>query len=501
MARAKLRSPGRAAAVEMEAPEAPSSAAPWWLAFSLLAFLAVWEVWLPVSRINAHFEMNYNEGWNAYLQQTVADGGRIYGSAAVYTWANYPPLSFQLVGWLGKLTHDVTRTGRWVELLSFFALIVLTGLTIERLTGSRRSALFSALTAAIFIGTLKSDRIAMNDPHLLGMALVAFGFYAYAREPESRLWLRISAVAFVIGLFTKQTLVAFPCAVAIQLFLTSRKHLRTWLASGAVATAVLLAWTFAMDGSHFLEHLAFPRVFSYDFFLSNTGKYLVFFQAAVAAALVWCFGETRADRTVVLVWAFALAHGLGMFFASGAGADLNHMFDPALSVAMIGGASLPYAVWLSERVRFRRTLLAVLLCVPFFLGSLTWLGPRLQEDQAMSRSVPLLEQDFANAVEYVKSRPGPALCESLLLCFEAGKPDEFDAFAVDQLVKTGRVRETEILRLLNERHFAVIQLGNTEPIAPDAERMRFSQAFMATLLKDYQPAMRTSAYTFFTPKP
>jgi hypothetical protein len=70
---------------------------------------------------------------------------------------------------------------------------------------------------------------------------------------------------------------------------------------------------------------------------------------------------------------------------------------------------------------------------------------------------------------------------------------------VDQLVKTGRVPEAAILRLLDERHFSTIQLVTSEPIAP-AERTRFSQAFMTRLLGGYQMAMQTNSYAIFTPK-
>ena len=206
MARTKIKSePEREAAAV-----AQTSTTPWWIAWSFLAVLALVEVWLPLSRAGAHYEIGYNEGWNAYLQQAVTDGARLYGKEPVYAFANYPPLSFHLVGWLGKLTHDVTRTGRWISVLSFFTVAALTGLTVHRLTRSRQSALYAALSLVIFVGALKADRIGMNDPHLLGMAFIAFGFYAYVRDPESPRWLRISAIAFVLGLFTKQTLLAFP---------------------------------------------------------------------------------------------------------------------------------------------------------------------------------------------------------------------------------------------------------------------------------------------------
>ncbi|HYW48927.1 MAG TPA: hypothetical protein VE959_39050 [Bryobacteraceae bacterium] len=515
MAKPKVRMPVQtlrvderpgAAASSLDASPAASevlartAAAPWWIAFSFLAVLGLVMVWLPISRISAHYEINYNEGWNAYQQQVVADGGRVYGQAPVYEYANYPPVSFHVVGWLARLTHDVNGTGRWVSLLAFLALVALTGLAVERLTGSLRCAVFSALWVVVLIGALKSERIGMNDPHLLGMAFVAFGVYAYVRAPESPLWLRISAVAFVAGIFTKQSLLAFPLAVSIQLLLASRKHLVTWIVAGAAAAAVLLGLTFALDGPHLLEHLALPRVYSYAFFLSNIVWYLLMFQAAIVACLVWCFRYKPGSAAGLLVWGFAAANALAFWFSAGAGTDLNHFFDSAVVMSMIGGVALPYAVWASEKVRFRSALLTILLTVPFSIGVLTMLAPRVQEDLGTSRSIPRLEQEFAAAVQFVKSQPGPALCEHLLVCFEAGKPEDYDPFQMDQLVKTGKLAETSILKMLDDRHFSTIQLlmDENHPLAP-VERPGFSQAFMTKLLSDYKLAMRTSTYAILVP--
>ncbi len=119
----------------------------------------------------------------------------------------------------------------------------------------------------------------------------------------------------------------------------------------------------------------------------------------------------------------------------------------------------------------------------------------------MRASMPQLEQDFANAVQFVGSRPGPALCESLLLCYDAGKQEQYDPFAVDQLIKTGKMPEANLVRLLDERRYSTIQLNipANEPLSA-APRLRFSSAFMRTLLNDYQVAMRTNSFAIFTPK-
>src|SRR4051794_21575956 len=98
---------------------------PWAITWCLLAALFLLLVWYPASKLSAQYSFGSNEGFSAYLQAATANGEKIYGSPPVYRYANYPPLSFHLVGWLSAITHDVNLTGRW---LSFFAYLGIGGL-------------------------------------------------------------------------------------------------------------------------------------------------------------------------------------------------------------------------------------------------------------------------------------------------------------------------------------------------------------------------------------
>jgi hypothetical protein len=291
-------------------------------------------------------------------------------------------------------------------------------------------------------------------------------------------------------------------AVAIQLWMTDRKKLVDWIVTGAATAAVLVALSFILGGPHFLEHLSMPRVYAYAEFMSNTLWYVLILQAAIVAGLFWCFRRDESRGAKLLAWSYALAHAFAFFFAGGAGADLNHLFDPAVSIAMIGGVGLPLAVRASGHMRAPRLFLTAALIVPFYLGTLMMLPSHLQEDAAARAGFPVLEQDFSQSVQFVQSRPGPALCESLLLCYEAGKPEVFDAYVTDQLVKTGKVKEGEILNMLQSHQFSSVQLiaDRSDPLAPLA-RLRFSANFMAALLRNYRVALRTNSYAIFTPAP
>jgi hypothetical protein len=480
-----------------------ASAAPWWIALACLALLAYMLLWWPVNRVPAHMEINYNEGWNAYNQQRAANGEALYGKAPLYFYTNYPPLSFHLIGLLGKLTGDLTLTGRWVSLVSFFAVAALLGLTVRRLTGLKRAGAYAALCFAILVAALRPDRIGMNDPHLLGMAFGALGLYWLVCDPHSARWLSLSAAAFAVSIFTKQSLVAIPAAVAIYLFLDSRSAFRIWLTAAVVTSVVLLGLTFAVDGRHFLEHMALPRSSAFALFWKHVSTYLLLSSIAIAGAVAWCYCAAAKGVARLLVWMLALTNGVALWFATGAGVDENILFDPIVAIALIAGVAAPWAIGRLAKSRMPVLLATVLLLAPFLAAAGRLVTRSYPYDLRVSAMRPQLEAEFTGLVQLVQAQNGDALCESLLVCFEAGKPEVYDPYLVTQLLSTGKVREADILRLIEDRHFSVVQTDTISGVDPLDIRGhdRFSPAFMTKLLANYQMVWRTGNFAAFVPKP
>src|SRR5436190_1364918 len=151
------------------APPPPANAFPegaaaehaisWAIVFAVLVVLAVLLLWAPLARIPRRFDINYNEGWNSYIQQTVVNGGRIYGNPPVLTYTNYPPFSFHVVGLLGKVTGNVTITARCLSAISVFLIALFIGLTVHCITGARRYGAYAGLAFLVFLGIVKPDRI------------------------------------------------------------------------------------------------------------------------------------------------------------------------------------------------------------------------------------------------------------------------------------------------------------------------------------------------------
>jgi hypothetical protein len=142
------------------------------------------------------------------------------------------------------------------------------------------------------------------------------------------------------------------------------------------------------------------------------------------------------------------------------------------------------------------------LLVPCFLAVVVNLPRRIPWDAAQYRAMPRHNADFDAEVALLKSQPGSAMCENLLLCFDGGKPYNYDPFVFEQMIKTGRIQESAILEMLDRHEFGAIQMyyPATEPLRP-AARMRFSERFMRELFATYQPAMRNAWSVIFVPKP
>jgi hypothetical protein len=181
---------------------------------------------------------------------------------------------------------------------------------------------------------------------------------------------------------------------------------------------------------------------------------------------------------------------------------VNHLFDAMIFTAIMVGLALPDLPGVMQGVRFPRAALSFLLIVPFFLSSLIVLPRRLPADFGHKPDETARnEAEFAGVSDFLRAQPGPALCETLLLCYAAGKPEAYDPFAVDQLIRTGKIPQEQVVQLIASRQFAAIQIdwNANEPMQP-SPRLRFPGPVMRALFSSYQPAIRSAKYAVFTPR-
>jgi hypothetical protein len=131
---------------------------------------------------------------------------------------------------------------------------------------------------------------------------------------------------------------------------------------------------------------------------------------------------------------------------------------------------VPHARW-SFRAALTISTLSGVLMIPF----------QVNNDIAAQLRMPATTKAAQQAIAVLKSTDGPAICEDLLLCYEAGKPIDYDPYYVKDQILIGRVQESRILAMLTAHHYAAIQINGVVDTASLAHRKggRFTNSFCA----------------------
>jgi hypothetical protein len=281
----------------------------------------------------------------------------------------------------------------------------------------------------------------------------------------------------VTGFFFKHNLIILPVALAVWLALTDREAALKFAALGLgflIVGSIAFRVSFGVD---LFQQLQSARVYSTRLLLAGFGKWLAWNGLPLMATLIALAPERR--EPFALFCAIYIATGIvvGAVFYGGAGVDINAMFDAFIALSLAIGfvlmrwrgtkcAALIAAIWM--------VVFAAISAVSFERNWLTadyWLEPMNEERRSA-------ETDIA----FLRGRPGPALCEMLSLCYWAGKPAEADLFNLGQQYKTGKRRDDELVTLVTQRKFAVIQV---DPDGSFALTPRIEKVFEANYRRDH----------------
>jgi hypothetical protein len=474
----------------------------------LLATIVVALFWFPLIRTSADEEVNYNEGWNSYRQEQVANGVPLYSAPPDHLTGGtgYPPLSFHIIGWIAA-NGNFNVVGRWVSWLGLVGTGILIALIVRRAGATVSVASLCFLLYEVGVALLLPSRLGMNDPQLLGELFATAGLFLYVVAGKRYKWLWLSAVLFCIAGFTKQNLIAFPAVVAIDLLIISRKAFMVWAAAMIASASVLTGIVLRIDGPYFAQHLLFTRAYSYRAGWHDViHVYLVTLQGPLFLAVMWTICAFRPRRLFVL--AFLVAHAMAFWMAGADGVDLNICFNALAAALILCGVAL------ADLTNSRRPLsasppnpvLRAALMAALLFSVMMHVPGQLQDSYDANKLLRSREGEFRSAVQLLRSRPGPSLCESFLLCHTAGKPIEFDPLFVQDQTRIGRLSQAEISELIRSRHFQTIQITVTPQEAnerqiPVKARPRFTRASIDEMLQNYEPALCTSKMFVYVPRP
>jgi len=458
------------------------------------------------------FERNYNEGWNVYNTQRLFAGEVVYDDD-LWRVNNYPPVSFLVVGGLDRMVGDLLLSGRLVAVLSFAAVGLLAAAAVAQRGGNRTDALFAGASALGFCYLAAPAWVAVDDPQTLAEAIMLGGLVVYLTGPAGRARLSATAGLVMLAGFTKHNLVAIPIAITLDLALHHRRHLPFWLLACAGLGVLFWALTVLGAGGSFLAHVLQPRPFAWWSVDFHVLRFLSIFAAPFLLTVVFSRRLFAGDRFVLAAYG-ALAFASGAVFSGFEGASFNLLQDAAVFLAIAAGLLL-------KELRRRDDIstsyagAAGLALVPLMM-SLPILVRMPQALVEISRPARVLAADrdaehaFLADAAYVAERQGPAICESLLLCYRAGQPIRLDPFNSRQYILAGRLDQGPLIASIAAHEIAVVQLRADICDGPAAEGctishdppkfLRFTDEFLYAIDRHYRIDRRSALGVFYVPK-
>jgi hypothetical protein len=413
----------------------------------MLYVIAMWSFAWPVYRAFLNIEIENNEGWNAYFADAAMGKMPLYPSANQLITNNYPPLSFYIVGLVGRLVGDPVLAGRLLSLIAMVAIATAIALSVRRLGGSRVAA---RISAAFFVATISRFYISyagMNEPQLLSEAIMAFGFLGFliARSNDRGYVWPILVMAFA-G-FIKHNVIAMPLTAFLWLGLHRRREAVKCFCVATIAVITGIAICYALFGRNFFLNILSPRQYSFKWELSSLRDL-----EGVSVALLACVYNAwarRRDASVRLCSCLiGIALGSNFLQRTGAGVDINAQFDLIIAVAMgLGLAFTQISLWpVARPLRSGQAQAILLLVVCVRLLASKQLQPvRLVFDHSFKNEIAMREQAMTDSVERVRRIPGDVTCgKYLLVCYRAGKPLVVDTFNAEQRILAGALPKDAI---------------------------------------------------------
>ncbi len=255
-----------------------------WAIAGLACLFLVWPVW----RAFFPLEIWGNEGWNAYHADAAMRGAQLYPPPDGLVANNYPPLSYYLIGWLGRLFGDPLYVGRALSILATLGIGAAAAAVVRQFGGSRAACLVAGFWFVATLARFFEFYVGMNEPQLLGLAAMAAGFVWFLKRHAEGRAVEPAVLTMVLAGFIKHNFITLPVVALIWLALDNwRLALRAGIV-GAFAAALglaICAWIFA---PHFVADMLMPRTYHLARALSTIGR-LQFILPAMVLWAIWAW--------------------------------------------------------------------------------------------------------------------------------------------------------------------------------------------------------------------
>jgi hypothetical protein len=426
---------------------------------ALLALLAIYFLVWPVWRVPFPIEIAQNEGWNAYHADAAVGGGVLYPAPDTLIVNNYPPLSFYVLGFLGKVFGDALYVGRVLSLVATIVLGALIARVVLQLGGGGAGAAVAGLWFVATMARSYSRFVGMNDPQLAGQfAMLAALSWFLARDKAGRS-AEPPILLMVLAGFWKHNIIAIPATVLAWLWLRDGLRALRPTVVGAGAAILGLAICVAVYGDAFLANLLTPRPYRLMRALGGIGRSQWILPALVIWAIwAWSERKTFAARFTGLHVGIAFV----TYLAQWTGEDIldNAQFDLVIATAIGLGIAFDRASATAFAKRFgvdaaRATV--VLILVLRLVATLRIEPFLVLFDPAYRAEFHAHAQAAREEATRVAAIPGPVACDYKVICRMAGKPFVYDDFRADMLIMTGAANGLDDKGLMRQHGLTYFQ--------------------------------------------
>ncbi len=424
-------------------------------AFALLGFalpviaILILRAWTSASPIG----ISINEGFNAYQTRTWLETGRMYYPADALIVNNYPPLFFLLTGLLARSGADIVFLGRGLAWAGFLGCGAMVFLIVWRL---HRDAIAAGLAALVLLGAqalLYPLHIGTNEPQVLSHFLALCGLYV-ALGTRTTAGMMGAALLMVVGLFFKHNVIVIPCATGLWLLYAAPRAGLRFAAAGILFSALGIGLCQLAFGPEFAANMLGYRPWDVTVGVQHFLVWGSELNGLLVLAVVALVLARPHAATALFALAIALGAGLGGFMLLSRGVYYSALFELTIALALAIGHA-------AAGLKQRRTLLIAAAGLAIFVS------PDVTDLQGIVRPAAFAARLQARAlatsriVSTLRASPGPALCETLLYCFWAGKPFVVEPFNLSQRVLQRATADAPLLQRIARGDIAIAALDGS----------------------------------------
>lgn len=483
----------------------------------IVGCVAIASIVMPVASVGFDWERTPNEGWNVYYAARAAAGEILYtGDPA--RQVSYPFISFYLIGWLKPLFGNLLVIGRAISVISLSCVAICSAFIVRRFGGRSPEMLLGAAATLGFIRVQAGAWIGTDEPQMLAEALTFGGLLCYLSGDPTPWRLAGCALLCCAGGFIKPIAAAVPMAVTLDLLWHDRRLFLIWCFCGIGALALFAGLSYEIAGGDFISEVFAKRPYYWELVAHHTKKFLRYHKIPLAVSLVYLCQSLPPSQAVLLRACFAGALIVGAVASGGQGVSYNAFIELAAVVGIT--TALAFGRWRDRLDSFRvgklaSAVLPLVIGLPIATRSSEALSSLLHLKRTWE-AYELREVEFRRATAFLAQHPGDALCDSLLMCFEAGKPLIIEPFSARLAIETKHLDESKFIELFKQHRFAVIELPDViSPHAGQPDRisavlrdvrhstattLHFTEATLRAIDRYYAPAPRVGGAVFYLPK-